>query len=61
MKTGKIAQEQLDLGLDFVFSGRWFQKNPGLVFSFADDLNVDVKMPHQIQWAFGGRGHRGKK
>lgn len=58
IRTGKIAQEQLDLGLDAVFAGRWFQKNPGLVFAWADELDVDVKMPGQIQWAFGGRKKR---
>lgn len=58
IQTGKIAQEQLDLGLDAVFAGRWFQKNPGLVFAWADELDVDVKMPGQIQWAFGGRKKR---
>ena len=27
-----------------------FQKNPGLVFTFADELGVEVQMPNQIRW-----------
>jgi hypothetical protein len=34
------------------------EKNPGLVYSFADDLNHDVKMANQIGWAFKGRGKK---
>ncbi|PSN64927.1 FMN-linked oxidoreductase [Corynespora cassiicola Philippines] len=55
IKTGTIAEEALQSGLDAVFCGRWFQKNPGLVYSFADDLDVEVKMANQIGWGFGGR------
>lgn len=38
--------------------GRMFQKNPGLVFAFADELEVQVVMPNQIGWGFGGRGKK---
>jgi hypothetical protein len=38
-----------------------FQKNPGLVFAFADDLGVDVRMPNQIRWAFAGRNKAQKE
>jgi len=48
-------------GLDLVICGRTFQKNPGLVFTFADELGVDVVMPNQISWAFGGRGKKAFK
>jgi hypothetical protein len=58
VKTGKIIQEQLDLSLALAFANRWFLENPGLVFSFTDDLDVEVKMPHQIRWAFAGGGCR---
>ncbi|KAI5293002.1 hypothetical protein KEM55_007365, partial [Ascosphaera atra] len=43
-------------GLDAVFVGRMFQKNPGFVWSLAEDLGVEVKMANQIGWGFGGRG-----
>ena len=56
IKTGKVAQEMIDNGIDIAVVARQFQKNPGLVFAFADELDVDVRMPNQIQWAFKGRG-----
>jgi len=60
IKTGKTAAGVIDDGLDFAFVGRMFQKNPGLVFTFADELGVDVRMPNQIAWGFKGRAG-GKK
>lgn len=54
--SGKQAQQLLDEGLNMVAVGRGFQKNPGLVFMWADELELDVRMPNQIQWGFGGRG-----
>lgn len=59
--SGVLAEELLQAGLDVVMAGRWFQKNPGLVFSMADDLNADVHMPNQIGWGFGGRGKSRQK
>lgn len=35
-------------GLDLVTVGRGFQKNPGLVFAWADELDVKVQMPNQV-------------
>lgn len=35
-------------GLDFVTIGRGFQKNPGLVFAWGDDLGLKVRMPNQV-------------
>lgn len=43
-------------GLDFVLIGRGFQKNPGLVWAFAEDLDVEIAMANQIRWGFGSRG-----
>ncbi|KAJ5467192.1 hypothetical protein N7475_004944 [Penicillium sp. IBT 31633x] len=43
-------------GLDFVLVGRGFQKNPGLVWTWADDLNVEISMANQIRWGFASRG-----
>jgi 2,4-dienoyl-CoA reductase-like NADH-dependent reductase (Old Yellow Enzyme family) len=56
IKNGTLAEEVLQSGIDVVMAGRWFQKNPGLVYSFANELGVDIKMAHQIGWGFGGRG-----
>ncbi|KAF2963895.1 hypothetical protein GQX73_g9665 [Xylaria multiplex] len=59
--NGKLAEELLqgkdgEPALDAVMAGRWFQKNPGLVIKFADELGVEVKMANQIGWSFVGRG-----
>ncbi|EXJ89539.1 oxidoreductase [Capronia epimyces CBS 606.96] len=59
--TGPQAQEILGQGLDAVFVGRYFQKNPFLVWTFAEELGVEIQLPHQIEWGFGGRaGGKGK-
>ncbi|KAI1109271.1 hypothetical protein F5Y14DRAFT_444795 [Nemania sp. NC0429] len=55
INNGPQAEELLQSGLDVVMSGRWFQKNPGLVAQFADEIGVEVAMAHQIGWGFGGR------
>ncbi|TFK92036.1 FMN-linked oxidoreductase [Polyporus arcularius HHB13444] len=56
IRDGKFAQSVLDEGkADVVFVGRLFQKNPGLVWSFADDLGVELHHSRQIGWAFQGR------
>ncbi len=45
INDGHIAQNVLDRGqADVVFVGRLFTKNPGLVWSFADDLGVTIKV-----------------
>ncbi|KAH8084363.1 NADH:flavin oxidoreductase/NADH oxidase [Cristinia sonorae] len=55
--NGRVAQDILDKGqADAIFVGRMFQKNPGLVWSFAEDLGVKIAVAHQIEWAFAGRG-----
>jgi 2,4-dienoyl-CoA reductase-like NADH-dependent reductase (Old Yellow Enzyme family) len=43
-------------GLDFVLIGRGFQKNPGLVWTFAEELDVEIGMANQIRWGFSSRG-----
>ncbi|KAL4248550.1 NADPH dehydrogenase YqjM-like protein [Abortiporus biennis] len=54
--SGEIAQEILDKGqADVVFVGRSFQKNPAIVWKFAEDLGVAVTVAHQIEWGFAGR------
>jgi 2,4-dienoyl-CoA reductase-like NADH-dependent reductase (Old Yellow Enzyme family) len=56
---GHIAQEVLDKGqADVALVGRFFQKNPGTVWAFAEDLGVHITLAHQIDWAFTGRGKK---
>lgn len=57
INSGPLANGLLEKdGLDLVFVGRMFQKNPGLVWTFAEELDVEVAMANQIRWGFGGRG-----
>ena len=58
IREGPVAKQCIDDGLDIVAIGRGFQKNPGLLFQFADELGIDVRMPNQISWAFRGRGSK---
>ncbi|KAL8765777.1 MAG: hypothetical protein Q9209_007241 [Squamulea sp. 1 TL-2023] len=53
--NGKQANELLENGLDLAIVGRMFQKNPGLVWTFAEDLDVEINVANQIRWGFGGR------
>ncbi|KAI1207905.1 NADPH dehydrogenase [Annulohypoxylon truncatum] len=60
--TGKLAEKLLvggagdnDPPLDLVASGRLFQKNPGLVWAWAEELNTSIYVASQIGWGFGGR------
>jgi 2,4-dienoyl-CoA reductase-like NADH-dependent reductase (Old Yellow Enzyme family) len=61
IKTGHLAEEVLQSGIDIVRAGRWFQQNPGLVRAFANELGVEVKMANQIDWSFKGRGKKVNK
>ncbi|KAH7909617.1 hypothetical protein BJ138DRAFT_1154872 [Hygrophoropsis aurantiaca] len=55
--NGRAAQNVLDKKQsDIIFVGRQFQKNPGSVWEFARDLGVSIKLSHQIEWGFAGRG-----
>ncbi|KAK4508818.1 hypothetical protein PRZ48_002557 [Zasmidium cellare] len=57
IENGTLANDLLEKdNLDMVIVGRGFQKNPGLVFAWAEELKVHVNMPNQIRWGFGGRG-----
>jgi 2,4-dienoyl-CoA reductase-like NADH-dependent reductase (Old Yellow Enzyme family) len=59
--TGTLAEELVsggpdpDKALDFVAAGRMFQKNPGLVWAWAEELQTSIYLPKQIGWGFGGR------
>ncbi|CZR52306.1 related to flavin oxidoreductase [Phialocephala subalpina] len=58
--TGKGEESKGEAELDAVFAGRWFQKNPGLVWSWAEDLQCQIQVANQIRWGFAGRAG-GKK
>lgn len=53
--TGKGEQSMGAEELDIVMVGRWFQKDPALVWSWAEELGVEINVANQIGWAFGGR------
>ena len=60
VSDGNVAQAILDKEqADAIFVGRYFQKNPGAVWKFADDLGVAIKNSHQSE--VGYRGHPGKE
>lgn len=59
IENAKLANDLLEKdNLDLAIVGRGFQKNPGLVFAWGDELGVHVNMPNQIRWGFGGRGKK---
>ncbi|KAK0609603.1 hypothetical protein B0T17DRAFT_501477 [Bombardia bombarda] len=65
IRDGRLADELLvgkddieDEPLDLVAAGRMFQKNPGLVWAWADDLDISICNANQIGWGFGGRASR---
>lgn len=60
--TGKGGDEAKgEEELDAVFAGRMFQKNPGLVWSWAEDLECQIQVANQIRWGFAGRAGGPKK
>lgn len=49
IENAHLASDLLEKeGLDLVTVGRGFQKNPGLVFAWADELGQQVQMPNQV-------------
>ena len=57
IKTGQIAEEVLEKGqADVVLVGKQFLKDSATVTTFAEQLGVEVKLPHQIDWVVHGRG-----
>jgi 2,4-dienoyl-CoA reductase-like NADH-dependent reductase (Old Yellow Enzyme family) len=60
ISSASLANSLLEKdGLDFVLVGRGFQKNPGLVWAWAEELGVDISMANQIRWGFASRGTGG--
>ncbi|KAH6964463.1 hypothetical protein HG530_003814 [Fusarium avenaceum] len=62
IKTGTQAEEIIsggkdedDVQVDLIAAGRMFQKNPGLVWAWAEDLDIEIQLANQIRWGFGGR------
>ena len=43
---------------DVIMVGRYFQKHPSLVWDWADELGVKMRVANQIRWAFEGRGKK---
>lgn len=57
--SGEQAEKLLQDGYaDVVIIGRHFQKNPGTVWEFAEELGVNIQLPSQIRWGFKGRGKK---
>jgi len=56
--SGKQANNLLEEGLDLAIVARPFQKNPGLVWAWADELEIQCNWANQIRWGFGGRGKK---
>ncbi|KAL3457411.1 hypothetical protein BJX64DRAFT_280662 [Aspergillus heterothallicus] len=55
--NGKQANRLLEEdGLDVALVGRGFQKDPGLAWTFAQHLGVEIAMASQIRWGFTRRG-----
>jgi 2,4-dienoyl-CoA reductase-like NADH-dependent reductase (Old Yellow Enzyme family) len=62
INSGVQAEGLLQDGsADVVFVGRPFQKNPGLVWQWAEDLKLEVRVANQIGWGFGQHAGRGIK
>ncbi|KAH0612263.1 uncharacterized protein H6S33_010315 [Morchella sextelata] len=54
--SGKQAQDLLDAECaDVIMCGRYFTKNPGLVWAWAEELDTQIHVAKQIGWGFGGR------
>ncbi|GJJ13993.1 hypothetical protein Clacol_008250 [Clathrus columnatus] len=57
IETANLAESLLQGGTcDVVFVGRQFQRRPGLVWDWADELDVVIKIGNQMEWPFAGRG-----
>lgn len=60
--TGKQAEAIVAEGkADAVLVARAFQRNPGLVWQWAGELGVEVRVAKQIGWGYGQRGEGGVK
>jgi 2,4-dienoyl-CoA reductase-like NADH-dependent reductase (Old Yellow Enzyme family) len=53
--SGEGEESKGSKELDLIVAGRMFQKDPGLVWSWAEELGVEINVASQIRWGFGGR------
>ena len=53
--SSKQANKLLRKGLDVAITGHMFLKNPGLVWSWVEELGVEINIANQMRWGFGGR------
>jgi 2,4-dienoyl-CoA reductase-like NADH-dependent reductase (Old Yellow Enzyme family) len=53
--TGQGEESKGDEELDMAIVGRMFQKNPGLVWTWAEELGCEISVANQIRWGFGGK------
>ncbi|PLB36297.1 NADH:flavin oxidoreductase/NADH oxidase [Aspergillus candidus] len=51
-QANRLLEEE---GLDVALVGRGFQKDPGLMWTFAQHTGVEISMANQIRWGFTGR------
>ncbi|KAF9540499.1 FMN-linked oxidoreductase [Agrocybe pediades] len=55
--SGKQAEGLLNDGAaDVVSVGRCFQKNPGMLWEWAEALGTTIQIAHQISWGFKWKG-----
>ncbi|CDM30221.1 hypothetical protein DTO013E5_8583 [Penicillium roqueforti] len=53
INNGKLAEKILNEDdIDVIFVGRAFQRDTGLTWQFAKDLDVEIAMAGQIRWGF---------
>jgi 2,4-dienoyl-CoA reductase-like NADH-dependent reductase (Old Yellow Enzyme family) len=53
INNGKLAEQVLnEEGIDYILVGRAFQRDSGLAWAFAKDLDVEISMAAQIRWGF---------
>lgn len=56
-ETGVSGEEEKgETELDLAIVARGFQKNPGLVWEWAEELDVKIMIAHQMRWGFRGKG-----
>jgi 2,4-dienoyl-CoA reductase-like NADH-dependent reductase (Old Yellow Enzyme family) len=53
--SGKGEEAKGEEEVDIAVVGRMFQKNPALVWTWAEELGVSINVANQIRWGFGGR------
>ena len=62
IRTGTVAEEVLQKGqADVIFVGRAFLTDPNLVWTWAQEMGVEVQLPTQIRWTMMGRGKQTKQ